>query len=141
MQNVSEHNMLGTWTPDDPSQSLIDSQILIEAAGLVTDLDQLNSNTFDIKPEWISTISNWLKLPESDWQSAVDGLSTEQLKQLTVFFTATEMQINEWQSDSRNPTIYILRLMKSQGTYPEKDFVRGLKSLTKNRYIPYGSAL
>jgi len=141
MQNVSEHNMLGTWTPDDPSQPQIDSQILIEAASLVTDLDQLDSNTFNIKPEWISTVASWLKLPEETWQAAVEELSNEQQRQLAVFFTATEMQINEWQSDSRNPTIYILRLMKSQGAYPEKDFVRGLKSLTKNRYIPYGSAL
>jgi len=128
--------MVDTWQPDIETNSITNTEL----ADLVTTQD-VENNLKAITAEQKQIVAGWLKLPESQWLSALEGLNQDQLRALCEFFTLGEMQIADWACGSNNPTIFILRRMKALEIYPEKDFIRSLKKRTDNRYIPYGNAL
>lgn len=83
----------------------------------------------------------WLRISEEKWQPVFQQLDTDALFPLAVFFTLAEQQLNGWQSGSKNPAIWIFRWLKSHNQLPDKAAIRQLKTMTDNRYIPYGSVL
>jgi len=134
--------MIGEWVPADTGISAIDPQRLqqfaAQAETLKSDADAVRQA---LGEEALQQARGWLRLEESAWQEAISALAEKDLFPLAVFFTLAENAFSGWQCGARNPAIWLFRHMKEKGNLPDKTEVRALKTLTDNRYIPYGSAL
>ncbi|MGB1091054.1 MAG: hypothetical protein ACPGYX_02935 [Oceanobacter sp.] len=86
----------------------------------------------------LNQAQSWCHLDEPAWQPALESLSTEQLRNLAMIFASAEQSFGNWQLGANNPAIWVCRHLKRIGNYPEKDYLRKLKSLSSNRYIPRG---
>ncbi|MDK2777950.1 MAG: hypothetical protein KYX62_09835 [Pseudomonadota bacterium] len=134
--------MITEWVPAASGQADIDVSLLQQSAALAetlkSDADAVRKVIGD---DTLLTMQSWLKLPESAWQAPIQALPEKDLFPLAVFFTLAENAFSGWQCGSSNPAIWIFRYLKAQHALPEKPAIKALKSLTDNRYIPYGSAL
>lgn len=134
--------MINTWQPAITTPSEIDQELLSYFAQLGLQVIQgdvrLNSH---VNKDQQSLAQGWIRLPETDWQSAIEQQPLDNLYPLAAFFTLAEMQLTGWQCGSKNPAIWIFRWLKRHQQQPEKAQVQALKKLTDNRFIPYGSAL
>lgn len=128
------------WTPATQTPD-ISSELLLQLTNL--------SQTWAANPEQIpelpdglnSTARNWLQHSEQHWQQAIRALTPEQQIDLAFFYVLAEMKLSGWESKDKNPAIWIFRQLKAQQQLPEKATIKYLKSLTDNRFIPYGSVL
>ena len=132
--------MVDTWQPGIPTSDLTPEKLRPVAEKALA-ADDINSTIESLDAAEKQSIASWLKQPETQWSSAIQGLTKEQVMALCRLFTVGEMKITDWTCGSQNPTIYLLKQLKTQGQYPEKEFIRWLKKNTDNRYIPFGNAL
>ena len=132
--------MVDTWQPGIET-STIDNAAIRRLAQQTIESSSIETVLNELSDEQKQQVAGWLKLPAEQWLSAIENLNGDEQKVLCEFFTLGEMQFSDWQCGAKNPTILILRVMKQKNNYPEKDFIRKLKKLTDNRYIPYGDAL
>lgn len=100
-----------------------------------------NTGNCDIAEADLNRASGWLKIQEAVWYESLVDLDEHQLYQLAVFFTLAEQKLSGFQAGARNPAIWACRLLKQLGKTPAKEQVRYLKSLTDNRYIPWGKVI
>lgn len=131
--------MLETWSPETNNTATIDSSLLTKLIQL-TELEAVDASQA-LEPAQIELIAGWLKFDKQLWLDVLAQFDQQQLSQLAIFFTVSEDQQARLQSGSNNPAIIILKLLKERNEYPEKDFIRQLKKMTTNRFIPYGAAL
>ncbi|WP_430461907.1 hypothetical protein ACQUQU_03705 [Thalassolituus sp. LLYu03] len=134
--------MINDWVPAPTQANAIDSQLLLRfaaaAEAMRANADAVRS---DLGDDVLSQVQGWLKLPEDSWKPVIRSLPETVLFPLATFFTLAENAFSGWQCGARNPAIWIFRYLKESGQLPEKTAIRELKSLTDNRFIPYGSAL
>ena len=134
--------MITEWVPKPTSPAALDVAVLSRFADTADTLRADAGAAAALFDEaLLSQAQGWLKLPESDWQEAIRSLEENKLFSLALFFTLAENQFSGWQCGAKNPAIWIIRYLKANGLLPEKAVIRELKSLTDNRFIPYGSAL
>lgn len=86
----------------------------------------------------LDKVQAWCHSPEADWQGALQGLSVEELKALALIFAKAEDVFGNWQLGANNPAIWVCRYLKKTNQYPDKEYIRKIKSLSSNRYIPRG---
>lgn len=127
------------WQAAAPSSQEPDSELLIRLAGTADAL--MAKEPLEATQDDMLQIEAWLAQPAEKWLDLIQKLPQEQWLNLAVFFTAAEEQTSHWQCGANNPAIVIFRELKKQGKLPEKPVIRDIKSLTTNRYIPYGAAL
>lgn len=132
--------MVDTWQPGLKTSN-IDKSALKQLAQETCQAASVEALLGELHADRKQLVTGWLQLPAEQWLSALTELDSDLHRSLCELFTVGEMKIAEWQCGAKNPTIIILRLMKEQQNYPEKDFIRSLKKRTDNRYIPYGDAL
>lgn len=134
--------MIDEWVPASDNSANIAPALLHKCIS-VTALMTKNSRQAETElgDTLLRQVRAWLLLSEEQWQPALRLLTADELFQLAIFFTLAEMTFNGWQCGAKNPAIWIFRMLKKEGQLPDKDAIRHLKSLTDNRYIPYGSAL
>lgn len=135
--------MLGTWTPTPGSEeNHIDTQELLELVQLIPKC--LNNNSIDVSvigQHRIGLAQSWIQQPQDVWQPLFMLLSQPQMIDLAHFYVIAEMTQSGFESGDKNPAIWVFRYLKSENNLPEKAVIRQLKSLTDNRFIPYGSVL
>lgn len=130
--------MINEWQP----AAAIDLSVLKTLVGYGQDiLQQPIDLTKSVSKAQQQQAQRWLKLPEQDWQEALEALTTAELFPLAAFFTLAEKQFTGWQCGDSNPAIWIFRWLRNNQQLPDKEQVRKLKQLTDNRFIPYGSVL
>lgn len=134
--------MIDEWVPANEISASITPALLQQCLS-VTDMmaDSSSKAEQELGEDACRQIRTWLQLGEEHWQPALTMFNADELFRLATFFTLAEMAFSGWQCGARNPAIWIFRYLKKNGQLPEKDAIRHLKSLTDNRYIPYGSAL
>lgn len=134
--------MIDEWVPSTEGSAKISAselqQCLAVTALMASDSSQAEQQ---LGEDTVKTLRSHIQLTEEQWQPALETFSADELFQLATFFTLAEMKFSGWQCGAKNPAIWIFRTLKRNGQLPEKDAIRHLKSLTDNRYIPYGSAL
>ncbi len=134
--------MIDEWVPSTKGSANISASVLQQCLA-VTAL--MADNSFQAEQrlgeETVNTLRSHIQLAEEQWQPALKTFSADELFRLATFFTLAEMKFSGWQCGAKNPAIWIFRTLKRNDQLPEKDAIRHLKSLTDNRYIPYGSAL
>ncbi len=132
--------MVDTWQPNTGIDTL-SAEKLAQLAELISSQETAKEDIKQIAESDINLLANQLNTPQDAWIKAIEGFSTEQVLNLCMVFTLGEMIFSSWTFASKNPTIYLLRHLKSKKIVVEKDFIRWLKKQTDNRYIPYGPAL
>ena len=132
--------MVDTWQPGIET-STIDNAAIKQLALAVLQAESMENAIAGLSAGQKQQVASWLKQPAALWQPVFEDFNEDEQRALCELFTVGEMKISDWLCGAKNPTIILLRVMKQQNRYPEKDFIRKLKKLTDNRYIPYGDAL
>jgi hypothetical protein len=132
--------MVDTWQPAEQEMNISTERLSI-IVSLINGQESIQEDIMSLDKSDVEWISGFLHAPQSAWLEAIKGVNDENLLKLCILFTVGEMKFPTWTFGSKNPTIYLLRHLKSENRAAEKDFVRWLKKQTDNRYIPYGPAL
>ncbi len=124
------------WEPGKPSSVSTEQIVAVVEQARQVDIEQLKLNC----DEAFATDHAWMmKLEESEWHLA-EPLSAEDLVGLIRFFTLAEMQLQGWEAGSKNPVIYLVRMLKSRGEF-SAELRKWVRANTDNRFLPNGAAL
>lgn len=127
---------IGVWEPRRPAkldEARLRHYITLFANADPADLGAAMSED-DIKAD-----AGLMQLTESEWEKA-DSLDDADIESLVRFFTLAEMQLPGWEGGKQSPVIYLVRIMKSRGSFTP-ELRKWIKANTDNRYLPYGSVL
>lgn len=128
---------LGTWTPDETTPQPPNNDTLNQAASLGQNADLFPTQT----PKGLGELQRWMKQPRSQWQPVLESLETETLIDLVRFFTLAEQRWAGWEAGDKNPAIWICKVLKPRGAFPDAELTRWIKDNTDNRFLPYGNPL
>jgi hypothetical protein len=130
---------VGVWKPGgDVESRVVDPELLGRFFQLGKELsgalDVVMLDTFELANEnWVMTSG------PSAWEIARE-LDTESTISLVRLFTLLEDQVSGWEAGNKSPVIWLVKVLKERGDL-EADLRKWIKSNTKNRYLPHGSAL
>ncbi|MDA9680137.1 hypothetical protein N9U06_01615, partial [Gammaproteobacteria bacterium] len=83
---------------------------------------------------------NWvMTVGPAAWEGA-RALDSDTAISLVRLFTLVEEQISGWEAGNKSPVIPLVKILKERGDF-EAGLRKWIKSNTKNRYLPYGSAI
>lgn len=72
------------------------------------------------------------------WQSHLESLSLDELIGLIKFFTLIEMHFPQCRADQYCPAIACAKLVRKKGHKLDKELLGWIRSVSDNRYLPYG---
>lgn len=133
--------MIGSWQPNNTKQINIDPH---ELTGLLALLNPHKNDfaSIDLQskiPEALLTHSaSWIQQSYDSWQSAVKTLDHTQIWLLAKFYALAEEQLDAFSAQENNPAIVLFKILKKRGETLTKSDTQALKSLSSNRYIPFG---
>ena len=130
---------LGSW---DPNAEVRAHQLNLEPPLLAQLIaysaeDRLEDLAEILTGEECQTLSGLMKLDHDAWQVAVKNLSEEELLHLIRFFAVAE-NLPGWEAMEHSPVIPLAKSLRKKGTRLDKDFLRWLRSVNNNRFLPYG---
>lgn len=128
---------LGTWTPAETAPQPPSNDTLKQAATLGQNADHFPAQT----PNGLGELQSWMKQPHSQWQPVLEPLETDTLINLVRFFTLAEQRWAGWEAGDKNPAIWICKVLKPRGAFPDAELTRWIKDHTDNRFLPYGNPL
>ena len=128
-----------TWDPKQPQNQSVDKQQLAQFLTLTE--QQLTALVDHLSEETINNQRFLMSLSLDDWQPVGDHFSAAELKQLVKFFTLAEMQLPGWEGQDKSPVIWLCKILKQQGEFPDKTLTQWVKANSNNRFLPYGSVL
>lgn len=136
--------MIGSWQPNSAQQVNINSDRLTELLAVLAP----NSNDFDnmnlqsnIPEVLLNEAASWIGQSYDSWQNSLISLNHEQIWLLAKFYALAEEQLDAFSAQENNPAIVLFKILKKQGATLTKEDTQALKSLSSNRYIPFGKAL
>lgn len=134
---------LGSWNPEDGSESLvyrIEPDVLARCQAFAA------AGNWTALPAWEKAslpgnASQMMKLEASQWYQAIEHLEESALLDLVRFFTIAEQMLPHWHGGDKSPVIWIARLLKKRGTPLSRDMVLWIKGNSDNRFLPNGPIL
>lgn len=136
--------MIGSWQPNSTQQVTINSDKLTELLAILAP----NSNGFsnvdlqsNIPEVLLNEAACWITQGYDSWQNAVNTLDHNQIWLLAKFYALAEEQLDAFSAQENNPAIVLFKILKKQGATLTKEDTQALKSLSSNRYIPFGKVL
>ena len=130
---------VGVWKPGGDAESRVVSPVLLDRfrqlanelsgavdAGMLDAAELANEN-------WVMTAG------PTAWEAA-RALDSDTAISLVRLFTLLEEQVSGWEAGNKSPVISLVKILKERGDL-EADLRKWIKSNTKNRYLPHGSAL
>jgi|TARA_B110000914_G_scaffold54057_1_gene46732 hypothetical protein len=130
---------VGVWKPGGDAESRVVSPALLDrflqlANGLSGAVDAGMLDAAELANE------NWvMKAGPTAWEAA-RALDSDMAISLVRLFTLVEEQVSGWEAGNKSPVISLAKILKERGDL-EADLRKWIKSNTKNRYLPHGSAL
>jgi len=130
---------IGVWKPGGDAESRVVNAALLDrfmllAGGLSGKIDASMLEAAELANEnWVMTSG------PSAWEIA-RALDSESAISLVRLFTLVEDQVSGWEAGNKSPVIWLVKVLKERGDL-EADLRKWIKSNTKNRYLPHGSAL
>jgi hypothetical protein len=130
---------VGVWKPGGNDESRLVVPDLLDrfsrlASGLSSDVDADMLDAAELTSEsWVMTAG------PSAWEAA-GTQDSETLISLIRLFTRVEEQVSGWDAGNKSPVIQLVKILKERGDF-EAELRKWIKSNTKNRYLPHGSAL
>jgi len=131
---------LGSWDPETAEATTsfsIDSQQLHQFIELAQN-DQLDNLSEQLNETQIQQQAALMQLPEPDWLTACDPLTSNELIALIRFFTVAE-NLPGWQCGEKSPVIWLTRMIKKRGEKLDKELLLWIRTHSNNRFLPYGS--
>ena len=130
---------VGVWKPSEDAESrVVDAALLgrfvLLAKRLSGALDAGMLVTAELGNE------NWVMMVGPAAWEGVRELDSDATISLIRLFTLLEEQISGWEAGNKSPVIPLVKMLKERGDF-EADLRKWIKSNTKNRYLPYGSAI
>lgn len=136
--------MIGSWQPNSTKKKSINPNELSELLALLSPYSNefssidLQSN---IPQALLNEAAGWISQSSDSWQNAVSSLNHEQIWLLTKFYALAEEQLDAFSAQENNPAIVLFKILKKRGATLTKADTQALKSLSSNRYIPFGKVL
>ncbi|MBT5700203.1 MAG: hypothetical protein QMC00_05320 [Pseudomonadales bacterium] len=130
---------VGVWKPGGDAKSRVVDPALLSrfselANGLAGVVDAGMLDTAGLANEnWVMTVG------PTAWEGA-RAVDSDTAISLTRLFTLVEEQVSGWEAGNKSPVIPLVKILKERGDF-EADLRKWIKSNTKNRYLPNGSAL
>tara|TARA_B110000503_G_scaffold42441_1_gene69508 strand:- start:123 stop:521 length:399 start_codon:yes stop_codon:yes gene_type:complete len=130
---------VGVWKPGEEAKSRVVDPALLSrfselANGLAGVVDAGMLDTAGLANEnWVMTVG------PTAWEAA-RAVDSDTVVSLTRLFTLVEEQVSGWEAGNKSPVIPLVKVLKERGDF-EADLRKWIKSNTKNRYLPNGSAL
>ena len=130
---------VGVWKPGENAESRVVDPALLDrffqlSKGLLGALDAGMLDAAKVANEnWVMTVG------PAAWESA-RALNSDRAISLVRLFTLVEEQISGWEGGNKSPVIPLVKILKERGDF-EADLRKWIKANTKNRYLPYGSAI
>lgn len=130
---------IGVWKPGGDDESRVLNPALLDRFLLLADgiSGRIDASMLDAaglaNENWVMTSG------PSAWEIA-RALDSESAISLVRLFTLLEDQVSGWEAGNKSPVIWLVKVLKERGDL-EADLRKWIKSNTKNRYLPHGSAL
>lgn len=130
---------VGVWKPGGDAEPRVVSPALLDrfsqfANGLSGAVDPGMLDAAELTNE------NWVMTAVPTAWEAARALDSDTIISLVRLFTLVEEQVSGWDAGNKSPVISLAKILKERG-YLEADLRKWIKSNTKNRYLPHGSAL
>ena len=130
---------VGVWKPGGDAESRVVSPALLDrflqlANGLSGAVDAGMLDAAELANE------NWVMTAGPTAWEAARALDSDMAISLVRLFTLVEEQVSGWEAGNKSPVISLVKILKERGDL-EADLRKWIKSNTKNRYLPHGSAL
>ena len=130
---------LGSWDPNTQARA---HQLNLEPPLLAqliaySENDHLENLAEVLTGEECQTLSGLMKLDHDTWNVAVETLSEQELLHLIRFLAVAE-NLPGWEAMEHSPVIPLAKSLRKRGTRLDKDFLRWLRGVNNNRFLPYG---
>ena len=134
---------VGSWDPNlaKPDTGVAVSPELLARFIDISREEQLESIADSVDGEQQQLYAELMTLPQQHWGAAVNTLPETDIYHLMRFFTMAEMQLPGWEAGDKSPVIWLNKVLKARGKPLSKDQIQWIKQHTRNRFLPYGSAL
>lgn len=136
--------MIGSWQPSNTENKNIEPSLL---AQLLNQLSELENNLANIQLQpslsgfLLEASASWIEQNQDTWNMATAELKDEEIWLLAKFYALAEEQIDEFSAQEKSPAIALFKILKKRGANLNKSHTQELKSLSSNRYIPFGKAI
>ena len=130
---------IGSWDPaaDAAAQNIhVEPEILARFITLseTQKLDQLDDYISGVESQELSGL---ITLDASVWTDTAQTLSDEQILHLIRFFAVAE-NLPGWETGDKSPVIPLAKSLRKRGVRLEKELLKWLRSVSDNRFLPYG---
>lgn len=133
--------MIDTWQPATAQPTLIASTQLTQLVQLLRthkgEISQLQIAEL-LPATLLNHCANWISASAEHWQQSVCHLDDQEIWLIAQFYAHAEEQLERFYAAEKNPAIYLFKWLKQQGSISGKEATQALKSLSSNRYIPFG---
>ncbi len=97
-----------------------------------------NPNELDFSPEDILGCSS--SIAKSGWEQFTESSSVDEVIRLIRLATLAEMRYASMQCGAKSPVIKLVKILKSKSAFSD-ELQQWIKSVTTNRYLPYGDLM
>ena len=97
-----------------------------------------NPNELDFSPEDILGCSSSIAKP--GWEKFTQSSSVDDVIRLIRLATLAEMRYASMQCGAKSPVIKLVKILKSKAAFSDQ-LQQWIKSVTTNRYLPYGDLM
>lgn len=130
---------IGSW---DPTAEAAAHSAQIEASTLarfvkLSETQQLEQLEQHIIGDESQQLSGLMQMDSAPWLIAAKPFSDDDLLHLIRFFAAAE-NLPGWEAGEKSPVIPLAKTLRKRGVKIDKDLLRWLRSVSDNRYLPYG---
>ena len=130
---------IGSWDPDNQAAAAaltLDPSTLTHLLSLAETLP-LDALEQHMPAQLSERLAGVMQLDPADWNAASSSLSDAQLLSLVRFFCVAE-NLPGWEAGERSPVIPLARELRVRGQRLDKDLLRWIRSVSENRFLPYG---
>ena len=130
---------LGSWDPQAETAAhniRIEADTLERLAGYSRN-GQLEALEQLIAGDDSQTLSGLMHLDHDQWRQAAAGLDDDSVLHLVRFFAVAE-NLPGWEAGEKSPVIPLAKVLRGRGQRLDKDFLVWLRSVSENRFLPYG---
>lgn len=130
---------VGSWNPDvkeNAQHTLLPAETvarLLEFEGQ----ERLENLAEVLVGDEAQALSVTITLDHDIWLAAAQSLSDEALLTLIRFFAVAE-NLPGWEAMEKSPVIPLAKTLRKRGARLDKSFLQWLRSVSSNRYLPYG---
>ena len=130
---------LGTWDPEAEKAS---ADVQLDPQQLRRFIDwsrqeQLDQLDILLQGNERQALSGLMHLEATQWEQAADTFDNDELLHLLRFFTLAE-NLPGWEAGESSPVIPLAKTLRKRGARLDKDLLRWIRSVSQNRYLPYG---